>query len=204
MKSLRGRVSAKSTPGAGNGRWSTAIRGRWLAVEHPAPAESNGTIQSLDLGRSMLKHSLLGYQLSRRCWPLHLGKFCYISWASRGNVYLSTLIRKEESELPRMMHITTFWVPDRNRGLTLLVREKYKALSIKKDTPQTAAAATLHKYKGAWRATTYKTCPRKRKPTNPASKSTAKLSYLIVWCFNWAPTELAVGFFKKLHKTMKM
>ena len=144
MKSLRGRVSAKSTPGAGNGRWSTAIRGRWLAVEHPAPAESNGTIQSLDLGRSMLKHSLLGYQLSRRCWPLHLGKFGYISWASRGNVYLSTLIRKEESELPRMMHITTFWVPDRNRGLTLLVREKYKALSIKKDTPQTAAAATLH------------------------------------------------------------
>lgn len=125
--------SAKWTLGAGNGRWSTAVRARWLAVHHPAAAESNGIIQSLDLGRSLLKHSLLGYQLSRWCWPHHLCKFGHISWASTGNVYLSTLIRKE-SKLPRMMYITTFWVPDRNRALTMLVWEKYKALSIKKDT----------------------------------------------------------------------
>lgn len=58
--------------------------------------------------------------------------------------YLSTLIRKEESKLPRMMHITTFWDPDRNRGLILLV-QAYKALSIKADTP--LKAATLRKRK---------------------------------------------------------
>lgn len=47
--------------------------------------------------------------------------------------YLSTLIRKEESKLSRMMHITSFWVPNRNRGLILLA-QAYKALSMKADT----------------------------------------------------------------------